>query len=314
MGDSKIMHHESSAALWSKEWSTTLSDYERHLLAERDVAANTVRAYLGDLNQLAEHATLLRVDSPAALTVRVLRSFLANTKSRGRARSTLARRTTAISVFTAWLSRTGRAPSDPGAQLVRPRLQRELPAVLRKDDIRSLLDSFVADDARGLRDRAILELLYATGIRVGELVGLDIDDVDFARTLVRVIGKGNKERSVPFGAPAADALGAWLREGRAVFVNARSGPACFLGVRGGRLDQRGVRRIVHESLVSVHDAPDVGPHGFRHTAATHLLEGGADLRDVQEYLGHASLGTTQIYTQVSSERLRAAYRQAHPRA
>ena len=166
----------------------------------------------------------------------------------------------------------------------------------------------------GLRDVAMIELLYATGIRVGELVGLDVDDVDGDRRIVRVLGKGSKERSVPFGVPAARAVSAWCVHGRPELIDDRSGAALFLGARGGRIDPRTVRSAVHRLVDDVDSAPDLGPHGLRHSAATHLLAGGADLRSVQEILGHASLATTQIYTHVSAERLRAAYRQAHPRA
>jgi integrase/recombinase XerC len=161
---------------------------------------------------------------------------------------------------------------------------------------------------------AILELLYATGIRVGELCGLDVDDVDRGRRVLRVLGKGRKERTVPYGVPADQAVGQWLELGRPRLVAPGAGPAMFLGARGGRIDPRAVRTLVHARLADVPDAPDMGPHGLRHTAATHLLEGGADLRTVQELLGHASLATTQIYTHVSNERLRSAYRLAHPRA
>jgi integrase/recombinase XerC len=173
-----------------------------------------------------------------------------------------------------------------------------------------------ADDGApgGIRDRAVLELLYASAVRVGELVGLDLDDVDRGRRVVRVLGKGRKERTVPIGLPAARALDAWLADGRPRLVRPLSGPALFLGERGGRLDQRAVRRLVHRMVREVPGAPDLGPHGLRHTAATHLLEGGADLRSVQELLGHATLATTQIYTHVSVERLKATYEQAHPRA
>jgi integrase/recombinase XerC len=187
--------------------------------------------------------------------------------------------------------------------------------VLRQDQAVALVERPDPDDGPiGMRDRLALELLYATGIRVGELVGLDVDDVDRHRRVVRVIGKGDKERSVPFGAPAERALDAWLRRGRPALARAGSGPALLLGVKGRRIDPRTVRRIVHDQLAGLPDAPDLGPHGLRHSAATHLLEGGADLRAVQEILGHASLSTTQIYTHVSVERLRAAFRQAHPRA
>ena len=173
-----------------------------------------------------------------------------------------------------------------------------------------------ADDGSpvGLRDVAMLELLYATGIRVGELVGLNVDDIDRERNVIRVFGKGRKERTVPYGQPAARALAHWLDHGRPALRVEGSGPALFLGARGKRIDQRAVRTLVHRRIADVPGAPDLGPHGLRHTAATHLLEGGADLRSVQELLGHASLATTQLYTHVTTDRLRKAYQQAHPRA
>ena len=174
-------------------------------------------------------------------------------------------------------------------------------------------DAAVAEQAIFLRDRAAMELLYGSAIRVGELCGLDVGDVDFARRTVRVLGKGAKERVVPMSAPAVRAVNAWLRVGRPAFAGDRSGPALLLGVRGGRLHPTVIRRVVHRWL-TVRDLPDMGPHGLRHSAATHLLENGADLRSVQEMLGHASLATTQLYTHVSAERLRQVYRQAHPRA
>jgi integrase/recombinase XerC len=233
----------------------------------------------------------------------------------------MARRATAVRVFTAWAQRTGRLAKDPGALLGRPKPHRTLPAALRADEAASLLEVAAehADDGTplGLRDAAVLELLYATGIRVGELCGLDVDDLDGERRVVRVLGKGRKERVVPYGVPAARALQRWLTHGRPVLVartGRQAGGALFLGARGARIDQRAVRTLVHARLAEVPGAPDLGPHGLRHSAATHLLEGGADLRTVQELLGHASLATTQIYTHVSTERLRTAYRQAHPRA
>jgi integrase/recombinase XerC len=171
-----------------------------------------------------------------------------------------------------------------------------------------------AAGAIALRDHAMLEVLYATGIRVSELTGLDLHDVDRARRVLRVLGKGSKERVVPFGVPADRALGDWLSRGRTMLATETSGQALFLGFRGGRMDPRAVRTLVHARTSAVVGAPDIGPHGLRHSAATHLLDGGADLRAVQELLGHASLATTQIYTHISSERLAAVYRQAHPRA
>jgi integrase/recombinase XerC len=302
----------------TEAWSAVLAAYEQHLTAERDLSAHSVRAYLTDVESLAAHAGRLGVGDPADLTIRVLRSWLAHLKTMGKARTTLARRSTAARVFTTWLVRTGRSTSDAGALLVNPASHRELPVALSHTEVRALLDattaSLVDDGARGLRDLAVLELLYATGIRVGELVGLDVDDLDRERRVVRVFGKGRKERSVPYGLPASDAIELYLQRGRPQLRVEASGAAIFLGSRGGRIDQRAVRRIVHERIAAVDGAPDLGPHGLRHTAATHLLEGGADLRSVQEILGHASLGTTQIYTHVSNERLRRAFTQAHPRA
>jgi integrase/recombinase XerC len=169
-------------------------------------------------------------------------------------------------------------------------------------------------DPLALRDRLIVEMLYATGMRVSELCGLDIDDVDSTRRLLRVLGKGNKQRTVPFGQPAQDALTAWLTNGRPELATGESGAALLLGARGRRLDQRQARTVVHQTVAAVSGAPDIGPHGLRHSAATHLLEGGADLRIVQELLGHSTLATTQLYTHVTVARLRAVHDQAHPRA
>lgn len=181
------------------------------------------------------------------------------------------------------------------------------------DDTPEVIGDQVAT-ALALRDSAIMELLYATGVRVSELCGLDVDDIDDGRRTIRVLGKGGKERVVPVGVPAARAVDRWRSAGRLALVTGESGPALFLGARGRRLDPRTARRVVHARIAAVGSVPDTGPHGLRHTTATHLLEGGADLRSVQELLGHASLATTQIYTHVSVERLVSAYRQAHPRA
>jgi integrase/recombinase XerC len=296
-------------------YRAAVDGFERHLALERNLSAHSVRAYRTDVVGLLDHAARMGGQDLDRLDVQVLRSWLARLRSTGAARTTLARRAAAARTFTAWAHRTGLLPADPGTQLASPRPHRTLPPVLRQDQAAALVERPGPDDGPiGLRDRLVLELLYATGIRVGELVGLDVDDVDRHRRVVRVIGKGDKERSVPFGAPAERALDAWLRQGRPALAGAGSGPALVLGAKGRRVDPRTVRRIVHEQLAGLPDAPDLGPHGLRHSAATHLLEGGADLRAVQEILGHASLSTTQIYTHVSVERLRAAFRQAHPRA
>lgn len=301
-----------------EEFASALAAYERHLVSERDLTEHTVRAYLGDVAGVLRHATALGCDRLDDLDIRTLRSWLANQKTRGKARTTMARRATAVRVFTAWALRTGRSTTDAGAQLGSPKAHRTLPAALDVAQARALLEAAAvrADDGSpiGLRDVAILELLYATGARVGEVVGLDVDDVDRARRVVRVLGKGRKERTVPYGLPADRALVRWLEEGRPVLFQPGAGGALFLGARGARIDQRAVRTMVHRRLTDVPGAPDLGPHGLRHTAATHLLEGGADLRTVQEMLGHASLATTQIYTHVTSDRLRSAYQLAHPRA
>jgi len=295
-----------------------LEAFGTHLSAERGRSMHTARAYLGDVRSLLEFAASRGVSDPAELDLRLLRSWLASLTRSGRARSTVARRAAAARTFCAWATRCGRMPADPSLRLVSPRRDGTLPGVLRAQEAAELLAvaAVAADDGDPLRlrDRAALELLYASGIRVGELVALDVDDVDLERRTVRVLGKGGKERVVPFGVPAATAVSAWLGEGRPRLAHAASGPALLLGRRGRRADQRQIREAVHRLVAHVPSADDVGPHGLRHSAATHLLEGGADLRAVQEILGHATLATTQIYTHVSVERLRATYEQAHPRA
>ncbi|HET8969851.1 MAG TPA: tyrosine recombinase XerC [Candidatus Nanopelagicales bacterium] len=306
-----------------------LTAYTRHLRSERGLSEHSVRAYRGDVTTLLDHAHRMGVDDPSALDLRTLRSWLAGQATRGRAKTTLARRAAAARTFTAWATREGLLERDPGALLATPRSGRSLPGVLRRDEAAAVLEMAAAPvaeaaDSAGeqgpaeravrLRDLAVLEVLYASGIRVGELCGLDLADVDEGRRVLRVMGKGAKERTVPVGVPALRALNGWLSEGRPVLAGSQSGPALFLGRRGRRVDPRTVRRSVHELLRGVEGVPDLGPHGIRHSAATHLLEGGADLRTVQELLGHATLATTQIYTHVSVERLKATYDQAHPRA
>ncbi|GAB2989055.1 tyrosine recombinase XerC [Amycolatopsis acidiphila] len=303
-----------------------LGEYERHLRLERGLSEHTVRAYVGDIVSLLGflHRDYGADDDRAALAdldVAVLRAWLADQRSSGAGRTTLARRSAAARTFTAWARRQGALEVDPGARLVSPRAHRTLPAVLRPDEAGEVLQASSAGaaelDPEGLRDHAVLELLYATGVRVSELCGLDLGDVDFPRRVVRVLGKGGKERVVPFGVPAERALRSWLDTGRPAMVAGAAradAEALFLGVRGGRLDPRAVRRVVHDAVGSVPGAADMGPHGLRHTAATHLLEGGADLRSVQELLGHATLATTQLYTHVTVERLKAIHDRAHPRA
>jgi integrase/recombinase XerC len=306
------------------DWAAgRLAAFERHLTAERGLSAHTVRAYLGDVAALLGHACAGGLGDVAGLDIHVIRAWLGTQHAGGMARATLARRAAAARAFTAFGYARGWLASDPGPLLATPKAARHLPDVLGQDQIAAVLAAGeAAPQAAGepraaaiaWRDTAIMELLYASGIRVSELCGLDVGDLDEGRRTVRVLGKGSKERVVPVGVPAARAVRQWLQAGRPLLVTERSGAALYLGARGGRLDPRTARRVVHARIAAAGSVPDAGPHGLRHSAATHLLEGGADLRSVQEILGHASLSSTQIYTHVSVERLLTAYRQAHPRA
>ncbi|MBS1674964.1 MAG: tyrosine recombinase XerC [Actinobacteria bacterium] len=297
--------------------SEAATAFATHLTQVRRLSAATVRAYrsdLADLSSATADADIRNVDLEA------LREWLWRATQRGDARSTLARRTAAVRSFFTWAAETGVVSVDPSLRLVAPKRGRTLPAVASADAMRVLLDeardAALGGDPIRLRDSAILELLYGSGMRVSELCGLAVDDVDLDRGTARVVGKGDKERVVPFGAPARDAVAAYLRRARPALVarTERPGPALFRSVRGAALGPRAVYELVSRVLAPVIGAQTVGPHAFRHSAATHLLDGGADLRAVQEILGHASLGTTQIYTHVSAERLTATYRLAHPRA
>ncbi|HYQ64731.1 tyrosine recombinase XerC [Actinophytocola sp.] len=307
-----------------------VADYERHLGLERGLSAHTVRAYVADVVSLLGFLHGLPVVGGTrsidrsrgrgveSLDLTALRAWLAAQRTAGVSRTTMARRSAAARTFTAWAHRRGHLATDPGARLAAPRPHRKLPSVLRQDQASEVLEASKKGAAEldpvALRDHALLELLYATGIRVSELCGLDIDDVDLDTRVVRVLGKGGKERTVPFGEPAARAVVDWLRRGRPALTSPASPPALLLGVRGGRFQPASVRRIVHEALDAIPGVPVMGPHGLRHSAATHLLEGGADLRSVQELLGHATLATTQLYTHVTVERLKAIHDRAHPRS
>jgi integrase/recombinase XerC len=288
-----------------------------YLAHERSLSAHTVKAYGGDVAELNDFAATHGVRVADNLTLAVLRDWLWRSAESGLSQTTLARRAASARAFTAWMRRTGVTPGDAGVRLKSPKPDRSLPRVVTEAGMTQMLDALVQRASSGepgdLRDHAIVELLYASGMRVSELVSLDIDAVDLARNTAAVVGKGNRERTVPFGVPAARAVSAYLGA-RPVLVTERSGAAVFLGARGSRLGPRAVYELVARLLSSVPGTGPAGPHALRHTAATHLLDGGADLRVVQELLGHASLGTTQIYTHVSMERLEASYRQAHPRA
>nr|WP_135848932.1 tyrosine recombinase XerC [Serinibacter arcticus] len=330
--------------------AAVVAEFAAHLSLQRGLSDHTVRAYVGDVVDLlasapgsASGADLARVD------LAVLRRWLASLAARGLSRSTLARRGAAARTFTRWATRQGLMSTDPGLRLRSPRPDRVLPTVLTPAQAAAAVgdaaavggaagragggvgrgtdsdagaaaaadaDAGAATDPVGealrRRDRAVLELLYGAALRVSELTALDTSSLEHTERLVRVLGKGRKERVVPYGAPAASALGAWLAV-RDQLVTPGSGRALFLGRRGGRIDPRAVRTLVHAASAAA-GGPEIAPHGLRHSAATHLLEGGSDLRSIQEMLGHASLATTQRYTHVSSERLLAAFAQAHPRA
>lgn len=315
-----------------------VDDYLGHVRHERGYSEHTVDAYASDLADLARFADERGLGAAADLDLELLRDWLWVATERGLARATLARRAASARGFCAWLERTGALAADPAARLRAPRAKRTLPRVVAAPAVTALIEGLqlgaVDGDPVAVRDLAIVELLYACGLRVSELVGLDIDDVDRGNRTVRVTGKGSRERVVPYGAPAAAALDRYLEQARPELVAAsasRSDPAgpgvaatssrrrdgghpVFIGVRGGRLGVRAVHRLVAGLLADLPGSGPAGPHAFRHSAATHLLDGGADLRAVQEYLGHASLGTTQIYTHVSAERLKQTYATAHPRA
>ncbi|MBQ1028129.1 tyrosine recombinase XerC [Micromonospora sp. C95] len=345
----QAMHDALSAPL-----RDAVDEFAGHLASVRNRSAHTVRAYVADLVSLLDHAGRMGCTEVAELSLDTVRSWLARQRTTGAARTSLARRAATARTFSAWAHRQGLLPTDVAATLASPRPRRTLPTVLRPEQAALLVarpgrrpatppageptpggptpggpasdaDPATTEGAPAtgafentgeavrLRDRVLLELLYGTGVRVSEVCGIDTADVDQDRRVVRVRGKGGRERTVPYGLPAQRALDDWLRHGRPVLAVSDSRDALLLGARGGRLHPTMARRIVGDHAEAA-GLPRTSPHALRHTAATHLLEGGADLRAVQELLGHSSLASTQIYTHVSVERLRAAYRQAHPRA
>lgn len=295
-----------------------ISRYLQYLALELGRSDNTAKAYRKDLDNLAEFVETLGCLQLSDIGIMELRGWLADQRNAGLTTATIARRGTAARTFFAWATNQKYLTEDPAATLVIPKVSKKLPNVLQQNQAVEVLElaQLRADDnsPTHIRDLAILELLYATAIRVGELVGLDLDDIDQTRRTIRVTGKGSKQRVVPYGLFADTALKEYLKSSRNELVNNSSGMAVFLGSRGKRIDQRVVRTMVSQVLASITGLPELSPHGFRHSAATHLIEGGADIRTVQEILGHASLSTTQLYTHVSMERLRAVFEQAHPRA
>ncbi|MDR2620707.1 MAG: tyrosine recombinase XerC [Propionibacteriaceae bacterium] len=316
---------------WSEALLQVFAAFDDHLRLERLDSTHTVQAYLGDLTSLFDYLSGEGISTLDNVGTADLRSWLAASHRAGVSAATLQRHTATIRVFFRWALLRGTLDTDPAAALRSPKVPKRLPVTLTLSEADDMLQSAIAYAAdtggvSGIRDVAILETLYGSGIRVSELAGLNTTDIDFERRTVRVLGKGDKQRTVPLGVPALDAIAHWL-EVRPQWANKRlqranpldtnsnsATTALFLGERGNRIDSRVVRRVVHQAMRAVPEAPDIGPHGLRHAMATHLLEGGADLRSVQEILGHSSLATTQIYTHVTNERLRAAFQQAHPRA
>ncbi|OZG63461.1 recombinase XerC [Bifidobacterium lemurum] len=317
-----------------------LHEYLSYLKANRGLSENTRKAYGSDVGECLQLLESRGIENLSEITLEDLRGWMAH-ESRSHARSSMARKTVAVRGFFAWAHDHGVTAADPAATLMTPKIPDTLPTVLTESQAEQLLGAPAATSERrataspqqavrgtapvALRDAAILELLYATGIRVAELVGLNVADVDFANHTLKVMGKGNKQRVVPFGVPASHALQDWVEHGRCAMTRAAlasshgarkpddAGDALFVGQRGGRLDQRVAREVVHRAAREA-GVPDISPHALRHSAATHLLDGGADLREVQEMLGHSSLRTTQRYTHVSIEQLKARYGQAFPRA
>lgn len=308
------MEHPHSVTALPEPLAQALEGFGVHLRDERGRSAHTVRAYRGDVEQMLRFAAERGCAHPDDLDLAVLRSWLGSLNASGQSRATIARRAASARSFTAWCLRRGLAPTDPGARLASPQVAKRLPTVLDQGQAAAVMAhaAVAADDGDpvAIRDRAMIELLYATGIRVSELCQADRGDVDASARTVRVLGKGGKERVVPFGLPALDALRAWLEVRH--LLDPRS-DALFVGRRGGRIDPRTARAAV-QRLTRQAGVPQIAPHALRHSAATHVLEGGADLRTVQELLGHATLATTQRYTHVSVERLRSTFTQAHPRA
>ena len=307
-----------------------IEEYCHYLQYEMNRSAHTIRSYRSDLTGLASdlQSPAPGADEPQPVfreaRLEDFRAWLAQLTQHGMSRTTMARKTTAIRQFMGWLVRQGIREDNPAARLITSKQNSHLPDTLSQKQVRQALDALYEavrgqsgdpTDPLALRDVAMFEVLYATGIRVAEIEGLDIEDIDFSRSVVKVTGKGDKQRVVPLTAPAVRALKQWLSAGRAeVLGDKPQTPAVFLGARGRRIGARQIREVVNEVLRRLGDTSASGVHVLRHTAATHLLDGGADLRSVQKLLGHESLQTTQLYTHVSIDRLRQGYQQAHPRA
>ncbi len=292
-----------------------------YLRANLAVSEHTLRAYVSDLRSFTTYCQVDELSTEnirSVVTLRAIRAWLASLVQQGKSRSTISRRTASIRSFTAWAYRRGYLDSDPGLLVTSARGDQKLPQVQTPSDTAELL-SYAATRAReenspaAIRDWTILETIYATGIRVSEVCSLDTTSIDQQGMTLRVIGKGNKERVVPFTRACLSALQAWLSHGRPSLAIPEAGRALFVGDKGRRIDPRVIRAMIHRMCAQA-GVRDLAPHALRHTAATHILAGGADLRAVQEMLGHSSLQTTQRYTHVDAQRLSAIYKQAHPRA
>ena len=301
----------------STSFGKAILGFEAYLDAGRGYSENTVKAYLIDVQDLADFLEKKNIQNVEDLNLEHLRDWLWQATQQGLTKATIARKSAAIRSFTAWALKNELSESDPGLRLRSPKASRTLPKVVSRESLSmvftSLTERATEDNPQGIRDLVAVELLYASGARVSELVGLDLESIDYSRNIMRVMGKGAKQRMVPFGQPARDALDLWIRIARPMLANEKSGQALLLNSRGQRIGVRQVYSLV-ANLLEATPTGAAGPHSLRHSAATHLLDGGADLRAVQELLGHASLGTTQIYTHVSIERLRDGYKNAHPRA
>ena len=307
---------------------SAIDDFVVYLSAERGFSEHTIRSYRSDLVALTEFAGQRGTTSAGTVDLELLRDWLWQSSNAGLAKSTLARRAASARSMYSWLASTHRVDVDAASRLKAPKSDRHLPRVLTRAQIDGLLDGLasraLSGDPIAARDLAIVELLYASALRVSEVVGLSVGDLDLGRMTARVTGKGAKERVVPFGIPARRAIEDYLPMRDELVARApgvghptpasASASALFLGARGGRIGSRAIYELIAALLSTIPGSGPAGPHTLRHTAATHLLDGGADLRSVQEMLGHASLGTTQLYTHVSAERLKESYRTAHPRA
>lgn len=298
-------------------FTSALERYRSHLEAGRGYSEHTVKAYLTDLTDLVDFLEVEKLTDPSEIDLESLRAWLFSLSERGNAKSSMARKTASAKSFTAWLFEHGELQSDPGLRLRTPKANQTLPKVATRQAMAEIFEVLEAAAIEGkpeaLRDLVVVELLYATGARVSELAGLNLGDIDENRRLIKVTGKGNKQRMIPYGVPAEQAIRNWIEVGRPNLVSAKTSFEFLINSKGSRLGTRQIYEVVAKALAAT-PIGAAGPHALRHTAATHLLDGGADLRAVQELLGHASLGTTQIYTHVSIERLKEGYSSAHPRA